>query len=83
MGAIGLLSLEDAGGLAEQYRFLRRVSGAVRLFGARPPDALELAGPIPGRIARSLDYPSRKDFLEDYRRRTAWVRALYDRVVPP
>jgi hypothetical protein len=26
---------------------------------------------------------SRKDFLEDYyRRRTAWVRALYDRVVP-
>ena len=82
MGAIGLLSREDAGGLAEQYRFLRRVSGAVRLFGARPPDALELAGPIPGRIARSLDYPSRKDFLEDYRRRTAWVRALYDRVVP-
>ena len=28
------------------------------------------------------EYPSRKDFLEDYRRRAAWVRALYDRVVP-
>ena len=37
---------------------------------------------MPGRIAKSLDYPSRKEFLEDYRRRTAWVRALYDRIVP-
>jgi hypothetical protein len=26
--------------------------------------------------------PSRKEFLDDYRRRTTWVRALYDRVVP-
>jgi len=29
-----------------------------------------------------LDYPSRKEFLEGYRRRPTWVRALYDRVVP-
>ena len=43
---------------------------------------LEPAGPMPGRIAKSLDYPSRKEFLDDYRRRTAWVRALYDRIVP-
>jgi hypothetical protein len=28
------------------------------------------------------EYPSRNDFLEDYRRRTVWVRARYDRVVP-
>ena len=82
MGELGLLSGEDAATLAEQYRFLRRVSGGLRLFGARPADALELAGPIPGRLARSLDYPSRREFLDDYRRRTAWVRALYDRVVP-
>jgi hypothetical protein len=33
-------------------------------------------------VAKSLDYPSRKDFLEDYRKRTAWVRALWNRVVP-
>ena len=58
------------------------VSGALRLFGARPSDTLEPAGPIPGRIAKSLDYTSRKEFLEEYRRRTAWVRALFDRVVP-
>ena len=75
-------SPEDADALAAHYRFLRRVSGALRLFGARPSDTLEPAGPIPGRIAKSLDYPSRKEFLEDYRRRTAWVRALYDRTVP-
>jgi [glutamine synthetase] adenylyltransferase / [glutamine synthetase]-adenylyl-L-tyrosine phosphorylase len=78
----GLLSARDCVALTEHYRFLRRVSAGLRLFGARPPDTLEPAGPVPGRLAKSLDYPSRKDFLEDYRRRTAHVRALYDRVVP-
>jgi hypothetical protein len=58
------------------------VSGSLRLFGARPTDALELAGPYVSRVAKSLDYSSRKDFLEDYRRRTAWVRGLWNRVVP-
>jgi len=43
---------------------------------------LELAGPNPARLAKTLEYPSRKEFIEDYRRRTTWVRALYDRVVP-
>jgi hypothetical protein len=58
------------------------VSSTLRLFAVRPADTLEPAGPIPGRIAKALGYASRKDFLEDYKRRTAWVRALYDRVVP-
>jgi glutamate-ammonia-ligase adenylyltransferase len=79
----GLLPGDDADALAEHYRFLRRVSGALRLFGARPSDTLEPAGPIPGRIAKSLDHASRKELLEDYRRRTTRVRALYDRIVPP
>jgi glutamate-ammonia-ligase adenylyltransferase len=82
IGAAGLLPAEDAAALAEQYRFLRRVSASLRLFGVRPSDTLELAGPFPSRVAKSLDYPSRKDFLEDYRKRTAWVRALWNRVVP-
>jgi hypothetical protein len=30
----------------------------------------------------AVQYPSRKEFLEDYRRRTAGVRGLYDRVGP-
>jgi glutamate-ammonia-ligase adenylyltransferase len=79
--AAGLLPSGDVEALAEHYRFLRRVSAGLRLFGARPSDTLEPAGPIPGRLAKSLDYPSRKAFLDDYRRRTVWVRALYDRVV--
>jgi glutamate-ammonia-ligase adenylyltransferase len=83
VGAAGLLPSDQAATLAEQYRFLRRVSGGLRLFGARPTDTLELAGPMPGRLAKSLEYSSRKEFLDDYRRRTAWVRALYDRVVRP
>ncbi len=80
--AAGLLPAGDSDALIEHYRFLRRVSAGLRLFGARPADALEPAGPIPGRLAKSLDYASRKEFLDDYRRRTAWVRVLYDRVVP-
>jgi [glutamine synthetase] adenylyltransferase / [glutamine synthetase]-adenylyl-L-tyrosine phosphorylase len=80
--AAGLLPAADCETLAEQYRFLRRVGLGLRLFGTRPSDTLELAGPHPARLARALDYPSRQAFLEDYRRRTGWVRALYDRVVP-
>src|SRR5712691_6325279 len=82
IGMAGLLPADEAAQLAENYRFLRRVSADLRLFGARPGDTIELAGPIPARLAKSLEYPSRRDFLDDYRRRTAWVRALYDRVVP-
>ena len=82
IAATGLLPADDCATLAEQYRFLRRVSLGLRLFGTRPGDTLELAGPNPARLAKTLDYSSRKEFIEDYRRRTSWVRALYDRVVP-
>jgi len=82
IGMAGLLPADEAVRLSENYRFLRRVSADLRLFGARPGDTIELAGPIPARLAKGLEYPSRRDFLDDYRRRTAWVRALYDRVVP-
>ncbi len=77
----GLLPADECDTLAEHYRFLRRISTGLRLFGARPADVLEPAGPLPGRLAKSLGYPSRRELLEDYRRRTAWVRAFYDRVV--
>jgi glutamate-ammonia-ligase adenylyltransferase len=82
IAAAGLLPAAESATLAEQYRFLRRVSLGLRLFGTRPSDTLELAGPNPARLAKTLEYPSRKEFLEDYRRRIGWVRALYDRVVP-
>ena len=82
IGRAGLLPADEAEALAGHYRFLRRVSADLRLFGARPADTLEVSGPFPARLARSLGFPSRKEFLEEYKRRTAWVRALYDRVVP-
>src|SRR5262249_25680545 len=81
--AARLLPAEDCVELTEHYRFLRRVSAGLRLFGARPQDTLEPAGPIPGRLAKSLDYPSREGFLEDYRRRPTRGRAIYARGLPP
>jgi glutamate-ammonia-ligase adenylyltransferase len=80
--AAALLPSDDCDALSEHYRFLRRVSAGLRLFAVRPADTLEPASPVPGRLAKTLDYPSRKEFLDDYRRRTTWVRALYDRIVP-
>ena len=73
----GALAGDQATALAEHYRFLRRVSAAVRLLGARPADVLDLAGPMPARVATSLGYPSRQAFLDDYRARTDAVRAAY------
>jgi glutamate-ammonia-ligase adenylyltransferase len=82
IGRAGLLRADEAEALAGHYRFLRRVSADLRLFGARPADTLEPAGLMPARLAKSLGFPSRKELLEEYKRRTALVRALYDRVVP-
>jgi len=73
----GAVEGETARALAEHYRFLRRVSVALRLLSARPPDTIDLAGPLPTRLASALGYPSRQAFLEDYRRRTAAVRQRY------
>ena len=77
----GLLASDDARALAEHHRALRQVSLALRLFGARPQDTLDLAGPLPARVAKSLDYPDREAFLRDYRRRADAVRAIWERVL--
>jgi len=81
----GLAGLARAGALApdtereltEHYRFLRRVSAGLRLLSARPPDTIELAGPMPARVATALGLASRDAFLSEYRRRTTAVRAAY------
>ena len=77
----GVLSAARAHDLQAHYRFLRRVSAATRLLGARPADVLDLETPIPARVASALDYPTRDAFLEDYRRRTEAVRAMYIEVM--
>ena len=75
LARVGALPAATAAALAADYRFLRRVSAALRLLGARPPDTIELAGPMPGRVASALGLGSREAFLGIYRERTAAVRA--------
>ena len=75
----GALDPPVASGLVERYRFLRRVSAALRLLGARPSDTLELAGPMPGRVASALGYESRQAFLDAYRDHTTATREAYER----
>ena len=82
LARVGALSPATATALAGHYRFLRRVSTALRLLGARPTDTVELAGPMPARVATALGLPSRDAFLAAYRERTAAVRAAYREVFP-
>src|SRR5207237_500639 len=64
LAALGRLGvLPEAAALAARHRFLRRVSTALRLLGARPTDTLELAGPMPARVAAALGFASRDAFL--------------------
>ncbi len=78
LACAGALAPASARRLADQYRFLRRVSAALRLLGARPADTLELAGPMPARVASALGLPSRQALLDAYRRLTDAVRAAYN-----
>jgi glutamate-ammonia-ligase adenylyltransferase len=80
LARVGALRGETAAALAGHYRFLRRVSTALRLLGARPTDTLELAGPMPARVGTALGFPSRDAFLAAYRERTTAVRAAYSEV---
>jgi [glutamine synthetase] adenylyltransferase / [glutamine synthetase]-adenylyl-L-tyrosine phosphorylase len=77
LARVGALRGVTAAALADHYRFLRRVSTALRLLGARPTDTLELAGPMPARVGTALGFPSRDAFLAAYRERTTAVRAAY------
>jgi glutamate-ammonia-ligase adenylyltransferase len=77
----GVLDPAAAGGLVERYRLLRRVSASLRLLGARPPDTIELAGPMPARVATALGYESRQAFLDAYRETTTAIRDAYDHTV--
>ncbi len=77
----GVLTAQRASALRNHYRFLRRVSAATRLLGARPSDVLDLSEPLPARVATALGYADRQGFLDDYRRRTDTVRSIYDEVM--
>jgi glutamate-ammonia-ligase adenylyltransferase len=81
LGRVGALAADTAAMLIDHYRFLRRVSAALRLLSARPADTLELAGPMPARVAAALGYPSRQALLDEYRARTGAVRTVYREVM--
>ena len=78
--ALKILSGAVARSQDARHRFLRRVSTALRLLGARPTDTLELAGPMPARVAAALGFASRDAFLAAYREATDAVRAAYTEV---
>ena len=77
----GALEQATAAGLVDRYRLLRRISAALRLLGARPSDTLELAGPMPSRVATALGYESRQAFLDAYRENATAVRQTYEEVM--
>ena len=74
----GALDRAAAAGLVERYRLLRRISAALRLLGARPSDTIELAGPMPARVATALGYESRQALLDAYRENATAVRTAYE-----
>ena len=71
------LDASKADELGAHYRFLRRVSAALRLLSVRPSDTIDLAGPVPARVAVALGHASRDAFLDEYHKRTTAVRARY------
>src|SRR5262249_35002959 len=74
----GALDRAAAAGLVERYRLLRRVSAALRLLGARPSDTIELAGPMPARVATALGDESRQAVRDAFRGPPPAVRAAYE-----
>ena len=77
----GALDDAAASALVDRYRLLRRISAALRLLGARPSDTLELAGPMPARVAAALGYESRQTFLDAYRENATAVREAYEQTM--
>lgn len=80
-GGAGWIPAANASVLADGYRFLRRVEGAVRIEDDASTSELPAA---PGRllaVARCLGYPTTDAFEEELSRRRAEIRAIYASVV--
>jgi glutamate-ammonia-ligase adenylyltransferase len=80
IGKAGLLPPHEVEILSTHYRYFRKVSAALRFFGARPVDVIQTAGPIAERVARALGAQGRREFLAEYARRTGEVRKIYERM---
>ncbi len=88
LGGLGLLA--DTAILQAGWTFLQRLSSRLRIIENRSiSDLDEERGDLEG-VARRLGYTSpgraggaRRALLEDYRRHTTAIRAIYDRVLGP
>lgn len=88
LARLGLLAPDDAEVLRHGWAFLERLSSRLRIVENRSiSDLDEERGDLDG-IATHLGYTSpqraggaRRALLEDYRRHTAMIRAVYDRVL--
>ncbi|MDJ0788527.1 MAG: hypothetical protein QNK05_17105 [Myxococcota bacterium] len=84
--ALGLLPAEDATTLGEGWRFLRRLSSRLRVVENRSISDISFDRSDLDSVARAMGYPakvhsgsSRVPLLEDYRRHTEAIRAVYAR----
>ncbi|HYD49532.1 MAG TPA: hypothetical protein VEB21_14345, partial [Terriglobales bacterium] len=84
----GLLAPEDADTLRRGWEFLQRLSSRLRIVENRSISDLDEERGDLDSVARALGYTSpqrrggaRRALLEDYRRHTTAVRAVYRRVV--
>jgi glutamate-ammonia-ligase adenylyltransferase len=90
LAGLGLLSPADADVLQRGWAFLQRLSSRLRIVENRSiSDLDEERGDLDG-IARHLGYTSpqrpggaRRALLEDYRRHTAAIREVYERILAP
>ena len=76
----GILSTEDAQALMDAYRFLRTIEARLQIAEQRSQSLLPLDPRALNRLARGLGYTS-DALLSMYRRHTATVRALHERVL--
>jgi len=79
----GILEPAEAEGLAEGYKFLRRLENKLRLVHDQSVNQLEGDAATLGKLARRLGYaggPKKPDqaFLEDYRRHTERIRTIFE-----
>jgi glutamate-ammonia-ligase adenylyltransferase len=88
LAADGRLAPADAGVLADGWAFLQQLSARLRILDNRSISSLERERGDLDAVARSLGYPesergggARRRLLEDYRRHTDDVRAVYQRLV--
>ena len=80
LAGAGLLTAEESGTLAESYVFLRTVEHRLQIRDELPVRNIPRDPGELRRFGRRLGYPDGAAFLADYRRHTARVHKLFERL---